>query len=84
MPTLSRRNILAATAGGSLIAAAAKAQAQSFGNPNTPPTGAVNATNPASLTDPGPQNAGDCRPVPGGRVAAGNLHEQHAAVLGVV
>ena len=57
MNTVSRRNLLAATAGGSLAAAAVHAaNAQSFGNPNMPPTGAVNATNPASLTNPGPQN----------------------------
>jgi oxalate decarboxylase len=27
-----------------------------FGNPNDPPTGAINAKNPRSITDPGPQN----------------------------
>jgi oxalate decarboxylase len=53
---MSRRNLLAVTAAGSLAAAAAKAQAQSFGNPDLPPQGAINATNPASVIDPGPQN----------------------------
>jgi len=28
----------------------------SFGNPNDPPQGAINAKNPRSITDPGPQN----------------------------
>jgi hypothetical protein len=28
----------------------------SFGNPNDPPQGAINAKNPRSVTDPGPQN----------------------------
>jgi oxalate decarboxylase len=28
-----------------------------FGNPHAPEQGAINATNPASLTDPGPQNS---------------------------
>src|SRR5258708_8132732 len=57
MEIVSRRTLLAATAAGSLVAAAAKAQAQSFGNPDLPPQGAVNAkNNPASITDPGPQN----------------------------
>jgi oxalate decarboxylase len=32
------------------------ARAAGFGNPDEPPQGAINATNPASLTDPGPQN----------------------------
>ncbi len=53
---LSRRGLLGATAAGTLAAAATKAQAQSFGNPDLPPQGAINATNPASIVDPGPQN----------------------------
>jgi oxalate decarboxylase len=32
------------------------AAAASFGNPDEPPQGAINAKNPASVTDPGPQN----------------------------
>jgi oxalate decarboxylase len=56
MNPMSRRGLLGATAAGSLAAAAAKAQAQSFGNPDLPPQGAINATNPQSVIDPGPQN----------------------------
>src|SRR5712675_639326 len=57
MDPVSRRNLLAVTAGGSLAAAAVQAHAQSFGNPDLPPQGAVNTkNNPASITDPGPQN----------------------------
>jgi oxalate decarboxylase len=56
MVFVSRRNLLAVTAAGSL-AVAAKAHAQSFGNPDLPPQGAVNTkADPASITDPGPQN----------------------------
>jgi|HubBroStandDraft_3_1064219.scaffolds.fasta_scaffold00538_2 oxalate decarboxylase len=56
MNPMSRRGLLGATAAGTLAAAATKAQAQSFGNPDLPPQGAINATNPASVVDPGPQN----------------------------
>ncbi|MGI4859856.1 MAG: oxalate decarboxylase family bicupin [Janthinobacterium lividum] len=57
MTDLSRRRALvnAATA----VAAtgvAATAKAASFGNPDRPPEGAVNAQNPQSITDPGPKN----------------------------
>jgi hypothetical protein len=56
---VTRRCLLGtAVAGGSGLAAAsvlsARAHAASFGNPDEPPQGAVNAKNPASLTDPGP------------------------------
>jgi oxalate decarboxylase len=63
---ISRRDVLAvtaATAAGSV--AAATTRGATFGNPDEPPQGAVNATNPASLTDPGPQN-----PVLGGQFPA--------------
>src|SRR6266481_6381858 len=57
MVNVSRRDLLGAGAGGLAAASVlSTARAASFGNPNRPPTGAVNATNPASLTDPGPQN----------------------------
>ncbi|MBV8408339.1 MAG: cupin domain-containing protein [Alphaproteobacteria bacterium] len=56
MNPMSRRGLLAATAAGSLAGAATKASAQSFGNPDLPQQGAVSATNPQSIVDPGPQN----------------------------
>src|SRR6202049_2802551 len=51
---LSRRDLLAASAMGARTVAAASAG--SFGNPDEPPQGAINAKNPASVTDPGPQD----------------------------
>jgi len=57
MVSLSRRAVLAASAAGSLLATAApRVRAQTFGNPDLPPEGAINAQNPRSLIDPGPQN----------------------------
>ena len=57
MSTLSRRAILGSgVAGGLLAAAAAVAAEGTFGNPDQPPEGAVNVTNPKALTDPGPQD----------------------------
>lgn len=54
---LSRRNLLAAAAAGSVFSAAAPAMAASFGDPDEPPQGAVNTKgSPASLTDPGPNS----------------------------
>src|SRR5262249_35721972 len=52
---MSRRSMVAVAAG-SMAAASAAAHAASFGNPDEPPQGAINARNPASLTGPGPQN----------------------------
>ena len=51
----SRRDILATAAAGTALSTAAAAAA-SFGNPDNPPQGAINAANPASAVDPGPQN----------------------------
>ncbi|WDD92057.1 oxalate decarboxylase family bicupin [Burkholderia sp. FERM BP-3421] len=57
MTNLSRRKMLAGTAGALAAAGVAiSARAASFGNPDQPPEGAVNARNPQSLTDPGPKN----------------------------
>ncbi|MFZ0836661.1 MAG: cupin, partial [Xanthobacteraceae bacterium] len=50
---LSRRSVLATAAAGAAVSATAAAAA-SFGNPDEPPQGEVNAKNPASITDPGP------------------------------
>ena len=46
MKPLSRRTVLASSAAGSVAAAATVARAASFGNPDLPPEGAVNVTNP--------------------------------------
>jgi oxalate decarboxylase len=59
---MSRREVLATTAAAGVATAAIPAAAApekaaiSFGNPDDPPQGAVNAANPRSTTDPGPQN----------------------------
>src|SRR5260370_3421751 len=60
---MSRREVLATTAAAGVVATAANAAtaapekaAISFGNPDDPPQGAVNATNPRSITNPGPHN----------------------------
>src|SRR4030081_110102 len=52
----SRGDVLATAAAGMAMSTTAAAAA-SFGNPDEPPQGAINAKNPASATDPGPQNA---------------------------
>jgi oxalate decarboxylase len=57
MKALSRRSILATTAAGGAAVAATVAGAASFGNPDLPPEGAVNVTNPNALTIPGPHDA---------------------------
>jgi len=54
-PLISRRHILAATAAGG-AATAVSAQAATFGNPDSPPEGAINARNASSVSNPGPQN----------------------------
>jgi oxalate decarboxylase len=56
--SLSRRNLLAVGAASAVVTAAAAANAASFGNPDEPPEGAVNVTNPKALVDPGPQDPG--------------------------
>jgi oxalate decarboxylase len=48
--------MLTATAAGAMVSATTTARAGSFGNPDEPPQGAINAKNPAGVTDPGPQN----------------------------
>ncbi|KAA2236592.1 cupin domain-containing protein [Salinarimonas soli] len=60
--TLSRRGLLAAGAAGGLVLTQA-AQAATFGNPDLPPQGAINA-NPGSVTDPGPSNPDLARNLP--------------------
>src|SRR5882724_10701717 len=50
----SRRDVLVVSAAGAVTASAAKAA--SFGNPDLPPQGAINAKAPGNLRDPGPQS----------------------------
>ncbi|QOZ30016.1 oxalate decarboxylase family bicupin [Bradyrhizobium sp. CCBAU 51753] len=52
---ISRRNLLAASAVGAAMTVSA-AKANSFGNPDQPAEGAINAKGPGNLRDPGPQN----------------------------
>ena len=49
----SRRDVLEASAAAMTASAA---QGATFGNPDEPPQGAVNAKGPGNLSDPGPQN----------------------------
>ena len=66
MDDLSRRQVLAATAAGGLVTAAASAKAQTFGNPDLPPLGAVNTKgNPSSMTVIGPNNPALAKQFPG-------------------
>jgi oxalate decarboxylase len=54
---MSRRKILGAAAiGGAVAAAGTVAQAATFGNPDHPGEGSINARTPTSLTNPGPRN----------------------------
>jgi oxalate decarboxylase len=55
MDPFSRRNMLAFSATGVAAAAATVAHAATFGNPDGPPEGAINAS-PGAQRDPGPQN----------------------------
>jgi len=45
---ISRRDMLTATATGAMVTAATSARAATFGNPDEPPQGAINAKNPKS------------------------------------
>src|SRR5258707_4778432 len=51
----SRRDMLAVSAAGAVMTASA-ARAASFGNPDQPPQGSINAKAPGNLRDPGPQS----------------------------
>ena len=54
---LSRRGVLAATAASGAAMTATLASAATFGNPDQPPQGAVNVTDPRTLAIPGPHDA---------------------------
>jgi oxalate decarboxylase len=51
----SRRDMLAVSAAGAMVTAN-PARAASFGNPDQPPQGAINAKAPGNLGDPGPHS----------------------------
>jgi oxalate decarboxylase len=55
---LSRRGVLAATAASGAAMTATLASAATFGNPDQPPQGAVNVTDPRTLAIPGSHDAG--------------------------
>ncbi|WP_426440992.1 oxalate decarboxylase family bicupin [Bradyrhizobium genosp. P] len=52
---ISRRDLLAASAIGAAMTVST-AKANTFGNPDEPAEGAINAKGPGNLSDPGPQN----------------------------
>ena len=82
--SLSRRGVLAATAAGGAAMTATLARAATFGNPDQPPEGAVNVTNPEALTIPGPHDTGLAGTMPTFLRPTGDRCRQHAAVLGLV
>jgi oxalate decarboxylase len=51
----SRRDLMVLSATGAAMVGSG-AKAGTFGNPDEPPQGAINAKTPGSVTDPGPQN----------------------------
>jgi oxalate decarboxylase len=56
--SLPRRRMLAGMAvSAAAVGVAASAKAASFGNPDRPAEGSINAKSPSSLSNPGPQNA---------------------------
>lgn len=56
MNDLSRRDVLATSAAGGVALMAGAASAASLGNPDLPPQGSVNVTDPSALTTPGPHD----------------------------
>ena len=58
----SRRDLLALSAAGAAMVGSA--HAATFGNPDEPAQGAINAKTPSSLTDPGPQSPALARQFP--------------------
>ena len=63
MKLISRRSVVAATSAAA-AAVAGVAQAASFGNPDLPPQGAVNVTNPDTQKVVGPNNPAMAREMP--------------------
>ena len=79
----SRRDMLAVSAAGAVMTASA-ARAASFGNPDLPPQGAVNAKGPGNLRDPGPQSEATRQAVSLGAISAGDRCRRHADGLGLI
>ena len=79
---ISRRMMLAATAAGAAMTATA-ARAASFGNPDEPPQGAINAKSPASITDPGAKR-GHFQPVSLAVSPPPDRCRRHAPYMGIV
>jgi hypothetical protein len=77
----SRRQLLAVSAVGAAMTTA-DTRAQTFGNPDLPPQGAINAKAPGNLSDPGPHC--DRRSISFGAIAAAHRCRRHAAHLGVL
>ena len=84
--------MLAATAVGGAKTAATMTKANAapvksditFDNPNDPPQGAINAKNPRSIADRGPQNPAIGDQFPAAFSPAGDGRRRHAAELGIV
>lgn len=51
-----RKMLVGVAASAAAVGVAASAKAASFGNPDSPPEGRINAKNPTSMDDPGPKN----------------------------
>ena len=84
MTNLSRRKMLAGTAGAIAAAGiAVSAKAASFGNPDRPPEGAVNVRNRQSLTDPA-LKPGNRQSIPVLSGSAGYRYQRDAIILGVI
>jgi oxalate decarboxylase len=79
----SRRDVLATATAGAAMSATAAAAA-SFGNPDEPPQGAINARNPTSVTDPGPQDPAIRDQFPSAfSPPATNVERHHAEAAGM-
>lgn len=57
MTGLTRRGVLVGTGAGGAAIGGRMASAATFGNPDLPPQGSVNVTDPSSLTIPGPHDS---------------------------
>ena len=79
----SRRDALTLSAAATTMAATA-VRAATFGNPDEPPQGAINAKGPGNLADPGPQNPIIGNEFPSAQISSGNRCRRHADDLGIL